>query len=373
MSITSVKVDVRTRLWGKAGGRCQYEGCNKPLWRDALTKAEFNSSYIAHIVADEPGGPRGDKVRSAQLKNDISNLMLLCDVHHRLVDKGDVDGHSEDRLLGMKERHEQRIELLGGLAPEKRSHVVLYGANIGAHDAHVSMNKAADAMLPDWYPAEPRAIELGLTNSAQQDRDAAYWSTQGTQLRRMVLQQVKPRLAQGEVHHLSVFGFAPQPLLMLLGYLLCDIPAAEVYQLHREPPDWRWQSDPAGFDYLVVAPDRIEGPPALVFSLSATINAERVHAVLPDARIWNLSIPTSNNDFLKSRGQARLFREKVRPLLDRIKAAHGEQATIHVFPAMPVALAVDFGRIVMPKADLKMQIYDQNQSMGGFVHALNLP
>jgi hypothetical protein len=40
---------------------------------------------------------------------------------------------------------------------------------------------------------------------------------------------------------------------------------------------------------------------------------------------------------------------------------------------MPVALAVDFGRIIMPKAELKLRVYDQNQSLGGFVAALTLP
>ena len=99
-------------------------------------------------------------------------------------------------------------------------------------------------MLPERYPAEARPISLGMFNSAMNDRDAAYWLAEAAQLRSLVSQQVKPRLAQGEVHHLSIFGLAPQPLLMLLGYLLCDIPAAEVFQLHREPPDWRWQTDP---------------------------------------------------------------------------------------------------------------------------------
>jgi hypothetical protein len=117
----------------------------------------------------------------------------------------------------------------------------------------------------------------------------------------------------------------------------------------------------------------VDGPPALVFSLSATINDERIESVLPGAAIWKLSTPVPSNDFLKGRGQARLFRERVRQLLDKIKAAHGEQATLYVFPAMPVALAVDFGRIIMPKADLKMKLYDQNQALGGFVFALNLP
>lgn len=153
----------------------------------------------------------------------------------------------------------------------------------------------------------------------------------------------------------------------------CSPAAAEVYQLHREPPDWRWQEDPHGFDYWIAAPSRTEGPPALVFSLSATINDERIEACLPGASIWNFRSPAPTNDFLKGRGQARLFRHHARQLLNRIKATHWEQAALHVFPAMPVALAVDFGRIIMPKADLKMQIYDQNHALGGFVPALRLP
>jgi SMODS-associated and fused to various effectors sensor domain len=39
---------------------------------------------------------------------------------------------------------------------------------------------------------------------------------------------------------------------------------------------------------------------------------------------------------------------------------------------MPVALAVDFGRVITPKADLKMVLYDQNQALGGFVRALEI-
>ena len=58
--------------------------------------------------------------------------------------------------------------------------------------------------------------------------------------------------------------------------------------------------------------------------------------------------------------------------MDRIKTRHGEKATISVFPAMPVALAVEFGRILMPKADLALKIFDENKKLGGFVHALDI-
>lgn len=373
MSVSYIPETVKIRLWGKTAGRCQYDGCNQPLWIDSLTQSEFNSAYIAHIIADKPTGPRGDAVLSEHLKADITNLMLLCDVHHRRIDIADVDGHPVEFLRSMKERHEQRIELVSALGPEKQSHVVMYGANIGVHSAPLSMSKAASAILPERYPADSRPIALGMVNSALQDRDTAYWQAESAQLRSQISLQVKPRLAQGDVHHLSVFALAPQPLLMLLGHLLCDIPTAEVYQLHREPPDWCWQPDPKDFEYQIVEPAVATGPPALVFSLSATVNHDRILAVLPGASIWKMSSPVPNNDFLKGRRQARQFRESVRFLLDRIKATHGEAATIHIFPAMPVALAVDFGRIIMPKADLKMQVYDQNQNLGGFVPALTLP
>jgi hypothetical protein len=188
----------------------------------------------------------------------------------------------------------------------------------------------------------------------------------------MVSQQVRPRLAQGSISHLSIFALAPQPLLMLLGFSLSDIPAAEVYQLHREPPDWRWQDHPSDFHFNVNEPQQIDGPPTLVLSLSATVTDDRIKSVLPDSTIWRVTTPTPNNDFLKSREQAREFRALRRELLDRIKQRHGEKAQIHVFPAMPVALAVDFGRLIMPKADLAMRIYDENKANGGFVYALDL-
>lgn len=373
MSVSYIPETVKIRLWGKAGGRCQYDGCNASLGIDTITQAEFNSAYIAHIVADKPTGPRGHEVLSEQLKADLSNLMLLCDVHHRKIDIADVAGHTAELLQAMKERHEQRIELVTALGPDRQSHVVLYGANIGAHNAPLSLKKAAAAMLPERYPAEPHPVVLGMVNSAMQDRDASYWVTESEQLKRVVSLQVKPRLAQGGIEHLSIFALAPQPLLMELGYLLSDIPVAEVYQLHREPPDWRWQPDPPNFEYRLSEPLRFDGPPALVFSLSATISDERIEAALPGATIWKLSCPNPNNDFLKGRGQARLFREQGRYLLDRIKSRHGEQTTLHVFPAMPVSLAVDWGRIIMPKADLKMKVYDQNSTLGGFAPALDLP
>ena len=284
MSVSSVPEKVRLLLWGKAAGRCEYDGCNVPLWQDSVTKAEFNTAYVAHIIADSPDGPRGDKVLSDLLNADLSNLMLMCDEHHRLIDRHDVEGHPVERLREMKLRHETRIELLSGIGTERQSHVLLYGANIGAHSSHLSLKDAAEAMVPEHYPAEARPIELSLLNSSATDLDAKYWDLERDHLRRMVAKLVSPRLAQRELRHISIFALAPQPLLMLLGYLLSDIPTADAYQRHREPPGWKWKDETDVEAFTLYEPDQFSGPPALVLSLSATITDSRVHAVLgPDA------------------------------------------------------------------------------------------
>lgn len=373
MSSTSVPESVKFRLWGKAGGRCQYEGCNTPLWLDSLTKAEFNTAYLAHIIADNPNGPRGDPELSVKLAADITNLMLLCDAHHRQIDKVDVQGHPVGRLRSMKQDHERRIEIASGITSDKTSHILLYGANVGEHSSPVSYLAASVAMFPERYPAETTPLSLGMYNSSFEDRTSDFWRVEAEHLRNKVVTILRPRLATGEIQHLSVFAMAPQPLLMLLGGLLSDIPAAEVYQLHREPPDWRWQDAAVDLEYRIQEPASHDADPALVIALSATITDDRIAAAMEtDAAVWRITIDEPSNDFLKSRQQSRLFRETMRQLLDRIKSTHGQKAMIHVFPAMPVALAVELGRLRMPKADLPLRVYDENRALGGFAHALDL-
>jgi len=154
MSISYIPDSVKFRLWGKAAGRCQYQGCNERLWLDELTQVEFNTAYIAHIIADRPNGPRGDETLSEILKSDISNLMLLCDKHHRLVDIADVVGHPTTRLQSMKCRHEGRMEMVTDISENHQSHLLFYSASIGAHSVGVSFEEARQALLPERYPAD---------------------------------------------------------------------------------------------------------------------------------------------------------------------------------------------------------------------------
>jgi CBASS immunity sensor of nucleotide second messenger signals len=374
MSISKIPERTRLLLWGKAGGRCEYDGCNEPLWLDSATKFEFNAAYIAHIVADKPSGPRGDLILSLKLRADLSNLMLLCDKHHRLIDHEQVKEHSVDCLCRMKEQHEQRVQFLTSLTENKQSHLLLYGANIGSHSSPVSWARTAPAVLPDYYPAENHAIELGMKNSSFADNSPEYWRIERENLQNLFSHKVKSRLAAGDINHLSVFALAPQPLLMELGHLLSDIPAVQVYQLHREPPNWKWQDNTEPIEFGVQKPNNSKQQAvALILALSATITVDRITDILgKDVSIWTLTISNPNNDFLKGREHLSTFRRSFRKLMDVIKAEHGQNALLHVFPAVPVSVAVEIGRVRMPKADLPLRIYDQNRGTGGFTFAFEI-
>lgn len=373
MSVTSITPKNQNLLWAISGGRCEYEGCNKILHTDILTKKRYNSAYIAHIVADKPDGPRGDIVRSKLLCDNISNLMLLCNEHHNLIDKVDVKEHPESRLLVMKQQHEERIRRVTDIALNMSSEIILYGANIGVNNSPLSYQSANEALLYDYYPASDYPIELGLKNTPFTDGTDAYWVTEETNLSTQFNLKIKPRLMQCNTDHYSVFAIAPQPLLIKFGVLLNDLNNVRVYQKHREPSTWRWQTVSSDIEYILREPDDKTKLPVLVFSLSATVTYDRVQKALGDnTSIWEITISSApHNDFLKTEALLSDFRRTVRHAFDKIKSYHG-YTELHTFPAMPVSASVELGRVWMPKVDMPMTIYDANKEKNDFYKTITI-
>jgi hypothetical protein len=354
-------------IWAQAAGRCEYPGCNESLIGDLISGNEdAKFGFIAHIVAEKPTGPRGHPVRSLALADDPANLMLLCGKHHKLIDVDELDAHPEQRLLDMKAAHEERIRVVGEIHADRASHVLRYGAKIGDHDSPVAMGRVRTAMLPDRYPAEGRSIGIQLLGSASSDREELYWNAEVENVRRQFDQLVLQRSADGEILHLSVFALAPIPLLVELGRLLGDITPADVFQLHREPAGWKWARDGAPVRYTVTRPAAGKnGPIGLVLGVSGTVDPNRVAKVLGEqANMWSLSVERPHNDVIRCPEDLAQFRRTMRQLLDEIKAAHASESPVHVFPAVPVSVAVELGRVWMPKADMPLLVYDETRGRG---------
>lgn len=381
MAATRIDPKVQYALWARSAGRCQYRGCNEPLVGHLLAgKTTGKFGYVAHVIGDVPkrasgrGGPRYDPARSAALAGDIANLMLLCGRCHKLVDVDAEDDHPEAVLLTMKAQHERRVEIQTAIQPDLASHVLRFGAAIGANQALVSRQDIFDSMSPDRYPDnDGRPIDIDMPGFAFDDADPAYWRGLQANMRRQFADQVRGRVERQEIRHVSVFALAPIPLLIELGRLLCDIVPAEVHQRHREPSTWRWQGDGPPIEFEVAEPAATAGEVALKLAISATVDDERIRSVIgPDAAIWSIAAKVPGNDVMRRPGDLKAYRSILRKAYDRIKAVHGEGATIHVFPAVPVSVAVETGRVWMPKADLPLRIYDQNRKLGGFVPAFDV-
>lgn len=371
----SLPANVKAIVWARAAGRCQFRGCNKPLIGDLLSgRSNLNTAYIAHIVSDAVKGPRGDEVQSPLLTKDPSNLMLLCDAHHRLIDDRTAwADYSAALLQGMKAEHEDRIEAVTSISRDRGCHVIRFAAGIGKNESPVNTEAVKQAMLPEFYPVRDGMIDLDVPDAGVPDSDPGYWSWHQRSLRTKYQERVKGRLERNEISRLAVFGLAPMPLLIELGRLISDISEAHVRQLLREPKTWEWQPEDARMELVRNDPQEEGGVVALKLGVSAHIEDERISSVLgDDVSIWSLSAVNAHTDILRTPGDLSLWRKEVRAVLEAIKDKRGAESMIHVFPAIPVSASIELGRVWMPKAHLPMRIYDHNRAIGGFRQTLDI-
>ncbi|HBL30066.1 MAG TPA: hypothetical protein DD490_24785 [Acidobacteria bacterium] len=118
-------------LWGRSGNRCAM--CRIELSFDAQgTSAAFPLGEQAHIVAREPGGPRGQSPLTLAERDLYSNLILLCPTDHSRIDKAPED-HPVEELLRIKAEHEEWVR--ESLSEEKPRTACTLAATQGALEA----------------------------------------------------------------------------------------------------------------------------------------------------------------------------------------------------------------------------------------------
>lgn len=370
------KIDnkVERELWARAAGRCQFEGCNELVYKSSVTQERVNSAEMAHIYSFSEDGPRGWKGFQGKLKelNSVKNLMLVCRNCHKLIDS-DKEGerYSAELLIGWKAAHEKRVRLVTGIAHEKRSHTVLYGSKIGEENSPLQADQAVEAMFPERYPADERPITLGML-CEHEDKTPEFWETESAHLKARFEREIRPLIEEAAPNHFSVFALAGQPLLVLLGSLFTDKIPVDVYQLHREPPGWKWLEEDSP-EFQVIRPAKPEGRPVVVLSISARISSEQIDAVIGSStRIWEITVPECHNGVIRTKRQLSAFRETLRKVFAEIGADRNGNESVAIFPAVPVSCAIELGRVRMPKADLPWAIFDQNNKNGGFVETLTI-
>ena len=371
MSNSYIPTNVKIGLFTAEGCRCELAGCNKRLDIHMLTKKRCNIANIAHIVADKPDGPRGDKDKSPILAKDLSNLMLLCPECHIIIDK-DVEKYTVDVLMGMKKEHEDRIERVTGIQPSKESLVVVFGSKIGRSVSAFHKDVLFNTLFPDCYPLNDRPIEI-LTNSVLKDGEEDFWKNESRQIEEVCRDKILEPLNRGEIPHISLFALAPQPLLVKLGTVLNDKYKVMVYQKHRIPDTWRWLEEDLNNDIRLIEPNSKDYEPILVIALSSETIINRINERFGGkASIWTISCDNPNNDMLRSYSQLVQFNRVARRAIEEINSYHRGASNVKIFMAAPNACAVELGRVRMEKADLPWVLYDYRNEINEDIETITI-
>lgn len=114
----------RAALQTFSRGACYYPGCGEPVVKPAGEEYYINYE-IAHIRGAKEKGPRHDSDMPEEERKALPNLLLLCLVHHKLVDgkrqheyppemllkwKSDREAKGQDALAGLTRLTEEDLE-----------------------------------------------------------------------------------------------------------------------------------------------------------------------------------------------------------------------------------------------------------------------
>ncbi|MDP3654377.1 MAG: HNH endonuclease signature motif containing protein [Rhodoferax sp.] len=108
--LTSMAISDKTRkiLWGRSGNRCSI--CRQRLVVDETTvDAGSVVGDECHINSGASNGPRHDAAIDPQRIDDLANLLLLCRVHHKMVDD-QFETYTATLLSAIKANHERWVD-----------------------------------------------------------------------------------------------------------------------------------------------------------------------------------------------------------------------------------------------------------------------
>lgn len=363
----------KTQLYVYAGGRCEFDGCNKYLLSHPLTHKEINLGQMAHIVAFSEAGPRGNVEDRPVDINNADNLMLLCHQCHKLIDDN-PDEYSRETLVNYKKAHEERIFWLTSAAPDRQTSVVVLRSKIGGQTVRLSQAEIHEAISPR-YPASRSGTEIDLTKIS--DEGDEFYLVAAKEIKRQIERILADVLEDEKTNHISLFALAPMPLLVLVGNLLGNKIPTDLFQRHRDAEDWTWKTDGKTVEYKFeqISEGTDDEKVILILSLSGKIHLDKLPPqIVKDANIYEITLDNAapNPNFLRQSQDLMAFKDTYQMALRELGSRHGKIDKIHLFPAVPAPIAVLCGRELMPKVDPVLVIYDDDKRVGGFQKILEV-
>lgn len=307
-------------------------------------------------------------------RDDPDNLVLICDDEHDELDKTATrDFFSVELIKEFKRVHEERIRHVTAFSPDQTTVVLRMIGRLHGSAVEVDQNTTALAVIttshrfPRFAMAYDRSsIEIDLRNiPGEACGSQEYYRMAKSLIDEVIEHKLTEGALKDQIKHLSVFAFARWPLLVYLGSRLDDTIPVDVYQRHRSNQMWEWPSDSSGM-FAIQTPSAVTdtGDGVLILNISGTVQCARIPCELQNAPCfrmdWDDRSPSS--DALSSRKALQDFEEVIRGLFAYIESSHGGIERLHTFAAIPMSAAVMLGKVLNPKINPHVILYDRTLS-----------
>jgi hypothetical protein len=334
---------------------------------------------LAHNIGATSGNasPRAEAAAPGMDRESEENLLLVCHDCHRIIDHEDhVQFFPPEKLRELKRAHELRIEMATAHGGLTRTAVIRVGSNIRGAYSIASRREVAETLFALNY--------LGLVES-QWSGDftcsttgnaggKGFWQA-GEQQVDDTLSRVRQAIEHGDVEHISVFPFAPIPLLVYLGSRLDDKTTTRIFQKHRgQGAGWSWAADGHAVEFMtdVVESHDSDTEVVLVCEISSPVNPENLPAELRELprRVLRPVGQAPSPVLITSEQSLTNFASAWRTLLAEVESAHPRTTRWHVVASVPVSVAVELGRAFMRDAQPPVTVYERTDA--GYLAVLDV-
>ncbi|MBP9851728.1 MAG: SAVED domain-containing protein [Candidatus Pacebacteria bacterium] len=287
ISRDKIKSPTKDVLIVRSGGRCQFNGCNRYLFKHSLTQDEGNYAQVAHIVAYSKQGPRASQLLTKEYINDPENLMLLCHECHHLVDTK-PESYTVELLKKYKHEHEERVFQQTEIKSELKTSILQLKSIIGSQAVDIPAADVRMAIAPR-FPVDAKGCVMDLTQFSQED--PAFYSVAKDYINKQVDAFLSAGVESLPIKHISLFALAPIPILVFLGSKLGNKIALNAYQRHRDTEDWKWKDneDPLVFTYEKIKNGNDPHQVSLVVSVSGNIMSDNPPNFTDDTSVYLLT------------------------------------------------------------------------------------
>lgn len=380
------EIDDKTaqRVWADAGGRCMFEGCGDDLTEVPLWTKAARVGYLAHIIASDPKGPRGDPVDSHRLSNDPENIMLMCDAHHRLIDSLAPGNYPASVLHKMRQDHKNMVRRYLDSLAFPRSYAVTLHANLANVPTYFHDSDFIEAILASRKAMAPGVLHYIRRTSQRDDRNSpgfwnAYLHEHENEIRRLVT--TFNSAPSGITENFSVFPLHHITTMALAGRIMGEAQGIQVFQYNRDRRAWAWDSGamPLADDTIAVSalPASRSQEVLITIELTAPIDEDALPDDLKkqiDAGVlpWiRLTTPSPRHDCIAHLKDLDQFAQVARRTINHVQDIMRVQR-VHLIAVSPACTIFRFGQMLQAGHHPEYVVYDRAGRDFPFAPALSI-